>query len=541
MSAGASFNLADLFESVVDAVGEREAVVCGDSRRTYRELDERANRLAHHLISAGIQPGEHVGMYLMNGIEYIEALIACLKARAIPINVNFRYVEEELRYLLDDADVVALLHGRQFVPRIQAVRDQLPLLRHLVVVEDGGSEDASSLGSIGYEDALAAEDPGREHLPPRSANDRFIIYTGGTTGFPKGVVWRQEDFFFTCLGGGNPQATPISDPREIGPNAKARDPQIVQFVVAPLIHGAGQLGLFIGLNWGDKVVVAPRFDPEAVWQTIGEERVNTMFAVGDAMARPLVEHLAADPSRYDLSSLIYFGSSGALLSTTVKDELRRMLPNVFVGENFGSTETGNQGMEAQDAPKPETGLRFRMNDRSTVFDDRLHPIPPGTGAVGKLALTGRIPLGYYKDPEKTAATFVEADGKRWVMPGDLATVDADGTIIVFGRGAVCINSGGEKVYPEEVEMALKAHPAIYDAVVVGVPDERWGERVAAVVQTRPGALVTLDEIKDHVRTRVAGYKVPREMHVVDEVRRQPSGKPDYPWAKEVALKGEARV
>ena len=535
-----SFNLADLFESVADAIGDRTAVVCGEERRTYRELDERGNQLAHHLIAAGVKPGDHVGMYLQNAIEYIESLIACLKVRAVPINVNFRYVEEELRYLLDDADVVALVHGRQFVPRVLAVRDQLPSLRHLIVAEDGGDADATALGSVPYDEAIAAGSPERD-FGPRSPDDEFIIYTGGTTGFPKGVVWRQEDFFYTCLGGGNPQAEPISDPAELARNALARDPQLVQYVVAPLIHGAGQLGMFIGLNWGDKVVVAPRFEPDAVWRAVETERVNTMFAVGDAMARPLVEHLAANPGTYDLSSLIYFGSSGALLSTTVKDEIRRMLPNVFVGENFGSTETGNQGMEAQDVPKPETGLRFRMNDRSTVFDDDFNRVQAGSGVIGKLALTGRIPLGYYKDPEKTARTFVEAEGQRWVMPGDMATVDADGTIIVFGRGAVCINSGGEKVYPEEVEMALKAHPAIYDAVVVGVPDERWGERVAAVVQPRAGSSVTLQDIQEHARTRVAGYKVPRELHIVEEVRRQPSGKPDYPWAKEVAVKGEARV
>ncbi|MFY9589065.1 MAG: acyl-CoA synthetase [Actinomycetota bacterium] len=535
-----TYNLADLFESVVDSVPERTAVVCGDARRTYAELDARANRLAHHLQSAGIRPGEHIGMYLQNGIEYIEALVACLKVRAVPINVNFRYVEEELRYLLDDADIVALLHGRQFAPRLEAIRADLPLVRHLIAVEDGSDADVSGLGSVAFEDVVGAASADRD-FPARSSDDRFIIYTGGTTGFPKGVVWRQEDFFFTCLGGGNPQMEPISSPEQLGPNAKARDPQIVQFVMAPLIHGAGQLGLFIGLNWGDKVVVAPRFDPEGIWRTIGQERVNTMFVVGDAMARPLVEHLAQNADAYDLTSLVYVGSSGALLSTSIKDQLRSLLPNVFIGENFGSTETGNQGMEAQDVPKPETGLRFRMNDRSAVFDDDMKRVKAGSGVVGKLALTGRIPLLYHKDPEKTERTFVHVEGKRWVMPGDLATVDADGTIIVFGRGAVCINSGGEKIYPEEVEMALKAHPAVYDAVVVGVPDERWGERVAAVVQMRPGAALTLDEMTEHARTKVAGYKVPRELHLVDEVRRQPSGKPDYPWAKQIAIERSERT
>jgi acyl-CoA synthetase (AMP-forming)/AMP-acid ligase II len=530
-----AFNLADLFEGVADAVPDREAVVVGEQRRTYRALDERATKLAHHLIAAGIRPGEHVGMYLQNGVEYVESLLGCLKARAVPINVNFRYVEEELRYLLDDADVVALVHNRQFVPRLHSVRDALPALRHLIVVDDESDNDAGNMGAVPYEQALASGTAARD-FAPRSPEDRFIIYTGGTTGFPKGVEWRQEDFFFTCLGGGNPTGEPVATPEQLAANAAAREPQLVQFVVAPLIHGAGQLGTFIGLNWGDKVVVAPRFDPEAVWRTVERERVVTMFVVGDAMARPLVESLAADPSRFDLSSLVYMGSSGALLSSSVKEQIRQVLPSAFVGESFGATETGYQGIEAQDVPRPPSGLRFRMDGRTAVFDEDLRRVEPGSGRVGRLAMRGRIPLGYYKDPEKTARTFVEAEGERWVMQGDMATVDADGTIIVFGRGAVCINSGGEKIYPEEVEAALKSHPDVYDAVVVGVPDDRWGERVAAVVQPRPGAALELEEMREHARRIVAGYKLPRELHLVDEVRRQPSGKPDYPWAKEFAIK-----
>jgi 3-oxocholest-4-en-26-oate---CoA ligase len=534
------FNLADLFEAVADAVPDRTAIVVGDDRRTFRELDRGANRFAHHLIEAGVEPGEHVGMYLQNCVEYIEALVGTLKARAVPINVNFRYVEEELRYLLHDADVVALVHHRRFCPRLSGVRDELPTLRHTIVVDDDSAADCSSLGSAAYADVVSLQSDARD-FAPRSPDDRFIIYTGGTTGFPKGVVWRQEDFFFTCLGGGNPTATPVATAEELGANAQARDPGMVQFVVAPLIHGAGQLGLFIGLNWGDKVVVAPRFDPAEVMRTVERERVNTLFLVGDAMARPVAEELAAHPDAYDTSSLVYVGSSGALLSGSVKDQLRALLPNVFIGESFGATETGYQGIEAQDIPKPDSGLRFRMDERTAVFDDEFRRVAPGSSVVGKLAMRGRIPLGYYKDAEKTAGTFVEAEGQRWVMLGDMATVDADGTIIVFGRGSQCINSGGEKVYPEEVEAALKSHPNVYDAVVVGVPDVRWGERVAAVVQPREGHTVSLEDVQEHARHLLAGYKVPRELHIVDEIRRQPSGKPEYPWAKELATKGEAKV
>jgi acyl-CoA synthetase (AMP-forming)/AMP-acid ligase II len=408
------------------------------------------------------------------------------------------------------------------------------------MVEDGSGADPSALAPAEYESAVAAASPERD-FAPRSSDDLFMIYTGGTTGMPKGVMWRQEDFFYTCLGGGNPTGQPVEKPEQVADNAMGRDPPMAQFIVAPLIHGAGQLGLFIGLNWGDKVVIAPRFDPEEVWRTVERERVNTLFVVGDAMARPLAEHLAASPGEYDVSSLVYAGSSGAVLSGSVKEQLRAALPNLFIGESFGSTETGYQGIEAQGVDSPPSGRRFFMDARTAVFDDGGRRVAPGSGAVGRLAMRGRIPLGYYKDEAKTAKTFVEAEGQRWVMPGDMATVDADGTVIVFGRGSVCINSGGEKIYPEEVEQALKSHPDVYDAVVVGVPDERWGERVTAVVQARPGRSLSIEEIGAHCRSRIAGYKVPRSLVLVDQILRHPSGKPDYPWAKRVALETLAKA
>jgi acyl-CoA synthetase (AMP-forming)/AMP-acid ligase II len=528
------FNLADLFESLADTVGDRIALVCGDRRLTYSELDARANRLAHHLQAAGVKPGEHVGMYLYNGTEYVEGMLACLKIRAVPINVNYRYVEDELRYLFADADLVGVLHQREFAPRIAAIRADVSKLRTLIAVGAGGG-DLDGIGSVEYEVALASQSPVRD-FDPRSPDDLFIIYTGGTTGMPKGVMWRQEDLFFTGMGGGNPLGEPVEKAEMIAQNARARDPQIVQFPVAPLIHGAAQLAVFIGFNWGDKVVLIPRFDPDLVWEVAERERVNTMTIVGDAMARPMAEALPNHTHR-DLSSVLYVGSAGAILSTAVKEQFREHLPNLIVGENFGATETGHQGMEVMGNSRPEGGgLRFQMKPTTTVLDDALKPLKAGDGLTGRLAMRGRVPLGYYNDVEKTRATFAEIDGERWVMPGDLATIDDDGTIIVFGRGTMCINSGGEKIYPEEVEAALKANPDVFDAVVVGVPDERWGERVTALVQLRPDHAATSEDIATHARTKVAGYKVPRVVHFVDEIARQPSGKPDYPWAKALATK-----
>ena len=382
-----------------------------------------------------------------------------------------------------------------------------------------------------YEEALAASSPDRD-FAERSGDDHYVIYTGGTTGMPKGVVWRQEDLFFAGLGGGDPNGTPISRPEELAERVVTRN-QMVMFHAPPLMHGAAQLGVFIAFHWGEKAVLVQRYSGEAALDLIAAEKVNTISLVGDAMARPLAEAMAANPGRWDVSSLFVLSSAGAILSDAVKAQLREFLPNLMIVDGFGSTETGHQGMGTADS-SADTGLRFTMNERNGVLDDDLKPVVPGSGVVGRLAQRKHIPLGYYNDPEKTAATFVEAGGERWVIPGDMATVEADGTILVFGRGSVSINSGGEKIYPEEVEAALKSHPDVFDAVVVGAPDEQWGQRVAAVVQARPGATPTLDDLAAHCRTRVAGYKVPRQLVLVDQMVRSPAGKADYTWARNLA-------
>jgi acyl-CoA synthetase (AMP-forming)/AMP-acid ligase II len=528
-----SFNLADLIESVSDVIPDREAVIDGERRFTYAQLDERANRLAHVLLDQGIKQGDHVGLYLYNGIEYLEGTLAAFKVRAVPININYRYVEEELRYLFDNADLVALIHHREFAPRIAAVAPRILSLRTFISVDDGSGADLSALDAVDYETALEDASSARD-FGERSGDDMYILYTGGTTGMPKGVMWRQEDLFYAALMGGNPYGAPPERPEQVAENVAASGGGLTQLPSAPLMHGAAQWSTFIFLLSGGKIVLAPgkRFDPGGIWRLVEREKVQTLQVVGDAMARPLAE--ALEGATYDLSSLIVIGSGGATFSEGVKEQLKAVLPNIMLLDSFGGSEGGNQG---QSVPREADSLgpRFKADETTAVLDEDLKPLPPGTGKVGMLARKGRIPLGYYKDEEKTARTFIEANGARWVVSGDMAMVEADGTVTLLGRGTNCINSGGEKIFPEEVEAALRTHPAVFDAIVVGVPDDRWGERIAAVVAPRPGEQPTLESLDAHCRTHVSGYKVPRELHLVDEIQRQPSGKPDYMWAKSVAM------
>ncbi|HZP30760.1 MAG TPA: acyl-CoA synthetase [Acidimicrobiia bacterium] len=528
------YNLADLWEAVVDAVPEREALICGDRRLSYAAADDRMNRLAHVLRARGIGAGDHVALYLYNGTEYLEAMVAAWKIRAVPVNVNYRYVEDELRYLLADSDAKAVVFHREFAPKLAAIRDQLPELTTLVALEDGSGADLDALGALDYDTALAAA-PGGRDFEPRSADDLYVIYTGGTTGMPKGVMWRHEDIFFGAFGGGG-VTNPITRPEEISDRARAGITRCLP--ACPFMHGTGHWMAFMSLYEGGSVVISPERSLDAVhiWELVARERVNFLVVVGDAMARPLVEALdTLDPS-VDVSSLVIFLSGGAILSPAVKQALAEKLPGTAVIDGFGSSEAGSQGQMVTrsegDAPSQP---RFVVSPETTVLTHDFRPAE--VGVVGKLARRGHVPLGYYNDPVKTAQTFPVMDGVRWSVPGDDARIETDGTITVLGRGSVSINSGGEKVYPEEVEGALKSHPAVFDVVVVGVPDERWGERVVAVVQLREGAPApTLEELDDHARHHVAGYKVPRAVVYVDHVLRSPSGKPDYRWGRQTAMR-----
>ncbi|NUK11460.1 acyl-CoA synthetase [Streptomyces lunaelactis] len=538
------YNLADLFESVVDVVPDREALVyidhpgTGAERRlSYAELDAAANRVAHHLIDAGIGPGEHLGLHLYNGIEYLQTVLGCLKARVVPVNVNYRYVEEELVYLYRDADLAALVFDAEFTQRVGAALPQTQKLRHLVRVGTP-PDDAPPLSAVPFTDAEAAASPERG-FAARSADDQFIIYTGGTTGMPKGVMWRQEDLFFSGLGGGAPTGEPVSSPEELARRVAAGGEGIIFFPTPPLMHGTSTLTAFIGFNFGQRIVIHRKFVPEEVLRTIEKEKVTSVSLVGDAMLRPLIDALSGPLKGTDCSSMFSVSSSGAIMSETVRAQFTALVPNVMLLNNFGSSESGFNGTATDDSG-PEKGFRLRVNARTAVVDPATYePVKPGE--PGRIAQRGHVPLGYYNDPRKTAETFFQRGDERWVLLGDMATVDEEGIVTVLGRGSQCINTGGEKVYPEEVEQALKSHPDVYDALVAGVPDSRWGNHVAAVVQLRAGALTpSLDDIQSHCRTRLAGYKIPRQLVIAQEIQRSPSGKADYRWARTVAVESAAQ-
>ncbi|MEX0664692.1 MAG: acyl-CoA synthetase [Acidimicrobiia bacterium] len=548
------FNLADLFESVVDTVPDRKALVCGEHRFTYRELDERSNQVAHGLVALGVGPGDHVGCYLHNSIEYVEAMFGCYKIRAVPVNVNYRYVAGELGLVLRDADLVVLCYDRALGGEVAAAVHP-DRLRWFVEVDDSTDAVAPVVDKHSFDEVRAGGSVERD-FSPRSGDDLYVLYTGGTTGLPKGVVWRQEDIFFAAVGGGNPGGPPIAEPEELrdrileNPNQRLApflapaDPGPGEFVtmsLGPLVHASGQWGAFGTLLGGGRLVLYPErhMDMVRVLDLVERERIGMLTLVGDASARPLLDALDADSGAHDTSSLLLLGSGGSILSGDVKDRLLAALPSVqAILEAIGSSESPAQAVALATREGPASAsLTFAPKPETMVVDDSLMPIAPGSGQAGCLATTGRVPLRYHNDVERSARTFVEIDGRRWALPGDMATVDADGTIHLLGRGSMCINTGGEKVYPEEVEAVLKVHPKVADAVVVGVRDERWGERVVAVVAPlAPSDVPGLDDIDAHCRGHLAGYKVPRELCVVDEVQRTPAGKPDYRWAKEVAVR-----
>jgi acyl-CoA synthetase (AMP-forming)/AMP-acid ligase II len=545
-----AYNIADLFEHTVDLVADREVLVVGEQRRTYSELESRANQLAHHLKAHGIGAGDHIGIYGSNSVEWLEAAIAAYKVRAVPINVNFRYVEEELRYLFDNADLKALVYDKELAPRIDAVRASLPLLQHLVHIEDGSGaavdEVLARLGSVAFDDATSGMSTERD-FEERSSDDHYVLYTGGTTGMPKGVVWRHEDVFFALGGGIDAYSNErVADEWTLARKAQQVETGLRSLNLPPLMHGAAQWGFFRMAFEGNFVVMQRRFDAADVWRYVERERINNVAITGDAMARPMIEALMelGGPEALDLSSWFVLASTAAIFSPTVKDQYLELFPNLMIVDAIGSSETGANGMRTVakgDTQNTGGGPTVTAARDSVVLDEDFNELPPGSGQQGRLARRGNVPLAYHKDPEKSAATFVVGpSGDRYALAGDMAIFEADGTITLLGRGSQCINSGGEKIFPEEVEAALKAHPSVFDAIVVGVPDDRWGQRVAAVIQPREGTEPTLDDLDAHCRGYVAGYKVPKEVHLVPEVVRSPSGKPDYPWAAKVA-RGEISV
>jgi acyl-CoA synthetase (AMP-forming)/AMP-acid ligase II len=533
-------NLADLFEAAVDAYPEREYLVANGARRTYAEMEARANRLAHHLAAQGVGAGDHVGIYAYNSVEWVETAWAVFKLRAVWININYRYVKDELRYLLTNADLKVLVHQREFSPLVAALLPELPELRHVIVIDDTSEAPNPSADALDYEDTLAGAAPERD-FGPRSGDDLYILYTGGTTGLPKGVVWRHEDVFYALGGGTDPLTnTRIADPSLIV--KKGANGPVVHLPIAPLMHGATQWGVMGQSFVGSKIVLVAKFDPHEVWDLVEAEKVNSLMITGDAMGKPLIESLDDVGTKHDLSSLVAVVSSAALFSAPVKDQFFAHLPNLVITDAIGSSEGGNNGMTVVTPGHTamKSGPTVHLLGQTVVFDEELNPVEPGSGVIGKIARSGDIPIGYYNDPQKTAEVFRHVRGTRYVMPGDFATVEADGSITLLGRGSIVINSGGEKIFPEEVESAVRSHPDVMDAIVCGAPDERWGQTVAAIIQPRVGHQApSLESIQQHCRTSIAGYKLPRRLHVVDAVERSPSGKPDYTWATSIVTSGDA--
>jgi acyl-CoA synthetase (AMP-forming)/AMP-acid ligase II len=530
-----ALNIADLAEHAIDAVPDRVALICGDDQLTYAQLEEKANRLAHYLIDQGVKKDDKVGLYCRNRIEIVIAMLGIVKAGAILVNVNFRYVEGELKYLFENSDMVALVHERRYADRVANVLPETPNVTTILSVEDGSDDDYQRYGGVEFYAALEKGSPERD-FGERSADDIYLLYTGGTTGFPKGVMWRHEDIY-RVLFGGTDFATGefVSGEHDLA-KAAAENAPMIRYPIPPMIHGATQSATWMSVFSGQTTVLAPEFDADEVWRTIEKHKVNLLFFTGDAMARPLLDALTKlhdaghEP---DLSSLFLLASTAALFSTSIKEKFLELLPERIITDSIGSSETGFGGTSIVAKGQSHTGgPRVTIDQRTVVLDEDGNEVKPGSGVRGLIAKKGNIPVGYYKDEKKTAETFKTFNGVRYAIPGDYAEVDADGSVTMLGRGSQSINSGGEKIYPEEVEAALKGHPDVFDALVVGVPDERYGNCVAAVVHRRPGTDPTLAELDTFVRQEIAGYKVPRKVWWVDEIHRTPAGKPDYRWAKD---------
>jgi len=529
-----SWSFARAWRTVAQFQPDRTAIVCGTRRVSFAELDTRADRLACVLRDAGVVPDDKVAIMCVNSPEYLETFFAAQKLGAVPVNVNYRYVGAELAYLLDNSDTVALIFHDDFA---RTVTDALAALRPdrrprlLIRVARNESRSATD-GAIDYSRAVA--DAGSEAPTVRepSGDDLVFVYTGGTTGSPKAVMWRSDDLYVSLW----QMARPGTEPPDVEAAMRADKRAATCLPACPLMHGTG---LFIALSTlagGGTVVLldTPRLDPDAVWDAIEREHVQVCTIVGDAFARPLLAALDAAPDRWDLSSLRAITSSGVTWSPQTKRGLLAHLPHILLIDSLGASEGIMTRTETRDGDEIAPA-RFRASDRVVVVTEDGQLAQPGDDVIGMLGVGGAIPLGYYKDPQKTAATFRSVGGRRYSIPGDYATVETDGTIRLLGRGSACINTGGEKVYPEEVELALRAHADVFDCVVVGIPDDRWGEMVVALVHARDGRTIDVDALTTHCRASLAAYKVPKRMVVVDSLERSPAGKADYKHLRDIAV------
>lgn len=521
------WNFADVWEIAAEVRGARQALVQGDRRFSWHEFERRASGVARTLLDAGLKEQAKVAQYLYNCPEYLESVFACFKAGLVPVNTNYRYEDRELLYLWENSDTEAIIFHGRFSEKLERLRDRLPLVKMYLWVDDGTAPMPN--WAFDYEEAAAAADEGDRGTARwgRSGDHIYMLYTGGTTGMPKGVMWRQDDLYRVFA------LSTRLDPQEPDLDAvrtrlqKAEGP--VGLPACPLMHGTGAITSFQILNMGGSIVTltSRSFDPIELLDTVERERVNSLSIVGDAFAKPILETLKRHPGRWDISSLRMIVSSGVMWSQQTKQGLLDHNPQMMLVDAFSSSEALGMGQSVSGAGRTEKTAKFVLGDRARVIREDGSDVAPGSGEVGMVALGEPNPLGYYKDPEKTAKTFRVIDNRRYVIPGDYAQVEADGTIRLLGRGSVCINTGGEKVFPEEVEEALKEHPAVRDAAAVGVPDDRFGEVVAAVVELEPGAEVPPDDLVSHTKSRLASYKAPKHVIFVESIGRAPSGKLDY--------------
>jgi len=536
---------ASWWEAVVDAVPDAVALVQGERRLTYLEWDDRAARLASALAGLGVGAGAKVALHLFNCPEYLEACAAAFKLRAVPVNVNFRYRSHELAYLLDNADAAAVVTHRSLLPALAEALAALDPRPAVIAVDDDAGDDGATTplpdGAHGYEQLVAAHAPAPRIT--RSGDDPLFWYTGGTTGLPKGVIWHQGTLLDYAVTRGylTQGLEPPGSLEEAGPAAamlQARGTAQVQLPTTPLVHATAMINAFQGFSQGGRVVLlaSRRFDAHELWRAVERERVTNITIVGDPIGRRMVEALDEADARgepYDLSSVRRILSSGAVWSAPVKAALRARGDMVLYDTLGASEGIGFAIAEVGARDEPAATARFRLGPDAALVGEDGRLLEPGSGEAGLLAVTRYIGTGYYKDPDRSARVFREIDGRRYAVPGDWATVDADGTVTFLGRGSGCITTGGEKVWPEEVEEALKEHPAVADALVVGVPDDEWGQTVVAVVAPVAGATVDPGALVTWARDRLAGYKVPRRIVAVDEVPRSPAGKADYASAREL--------
>jgi fatty-acyl-CoA synthase len=528
------WNLADIWEVVAGVAGERPAQICGTRRFTWSEFDRRADGLACDLLQAGLSHQSKVAAYLHNGPEYLETYFAAFKAGMVPVNVNYRYGPSELAYLLDNADAEAVVFGAGFAPVLDEVRPKLDGVKRWYAVGSPRPDWA-----IPYERVAGSRRQPAVAPWARSGDDLLLLYTGGTTGMPKGVMWRQDDLVNVLGGGGNPLVglAPASGLDELRERVSSAQAAMRSLPACPLMHGTGQFSAFIALILGGCIVTLPdpHFDPRRLLETVVREQVNSVSIVGDAFARPLLAELDSNPGKYDLSHLTLINSSGVIWSQEVKDGLLRHAPHLILFDSLGSSEAVGMGASVSGGATTAATAEFALGEGARVITPEDRDVAPGSGEVGMIALPGFLPVGYYKDPVKSQATFRTIDGTRYTVPGDCAVVDAGGAIRLLGRGSVVINTGGEKVYPEEVEEVIKRLPQVADAVCVGIPDERFGERVCALVEPVPGASIVASSVSEAVKAELAGYKVPRTVELVDTIARSPAGKVDYPRLRQMAI------